>query len=212
MARSIILCDEHALFRDALAALLEQQPGWRVIAVAAEGGEAARLAAELRPDLVVMDVAMSAMSGIEVAESIRRETPRTGIVALSLYAHAHYLRRMLNAGAGAYVLKTEAGRELVHAINCVLQGETYVSPALRDMAFSPARARTGPDPARLTRRERQVLQLLAEGQRTREIAVNLGISPKTVETYRGRAMLKLEIDNLAGLIKFAIRSGIVSFD
>lgn len=212
MTLTLLLCDDHRMFREGLAGLLQQEPGWTVIAQAGDGEEAIRLAEELEPDLAVLDVAMPGLGGIEAAEVIRSRSPRTRIVAVSMYGDLHYRKRMLAAGAAAYVLKNEAGADLIAAIHAVLRGETFISPSLA----SPSQDRDGLrsercpdlDEAALTGREREVLGLLVRGRRTKEIAAELGISAKTVETYRGRLMLKLGIDNLAGLVKFAIRAGI----
>lgn len=209
---SFLLCDDHALFRDSLAALLERQQEWQFVGLASRGEEAISLAAELQPDIAVIDVAMPGMTGIEVAEAIQQQAPQTRIMAVSMYGHPQYLQRMLAAGARAYILKNEAGSELVEAVKQVLQGQIYLSADLRELDIDAAQSMEAgtPDPQVLTKRERQVLRLLAEGQRTKDIAATLGISPKTVETYRSRMMLKLGIDNLAGLVKLAIRSGLIS--
>jgi DNA-binding NarL/FixJ family response regulator len=218
MTLTILLCDDHRLFREGLAALLlQRQPAWQVVAQAGDGDEAVRLAGDLAPDVVVLDVAMPGTSGIEAARQIRAQSPHTRIVALSMYGDAHYRRRMLAAGASAYVLKNEAGADLVAAIQAVLRGETFISPSLTapsDHPASEAGGRRSPDLdfASLTQREREVLGLLAQGRRTKEIAGELGISPKTVETYRGRIMLKLGVDTLAGLVVFAVRAGVVVTD
>jgi DNA-binding NarL/FixJ family response regulator len=150
------------------------------------------------------------VNGIDTAAAIRDVAPKTRILALSMYSDPHYQRRMLAAGAAGYVLKNEAGADLVKAIMTVLRGETFVSPALQASQLSESGPAVDRPRAKLTSREREVLSLLAQGQRTREIAELLGISARTVETYRSRLMMKLGIDNLAGLIKFAIRAGIVS--
>ncbi|MBK1718695.1 response regulator [Thiocystis violacea] len=208
MTVTLIVCDDHALVREGLALLLSQQADWQVLAQVGQGAEAVRLATELRPDVVVMDVAMPVMSGIDAASAIRAFSPRTRIVALSMYSDAHYLRRMREAGALAYVLKNEASADLVEAIQTVLRGGTYVSPSLA--SFPPERH--GPvnrDPSLLSERELAVLRLMAEGKRTKEIGTALGISAKTVETYRARLMQKLEIDNLAGLVRFALEAGLL---
>lgn len=212
MMLTLLLCDDHRLFREGLAGLLQREAGWAVIAQAGDGAEAIRLADALKPDLAVLDVAMPGLGGIEAAEAIRVRSPRTRIVAVSMYGDLHYRKRMLAAGAAAYVLKNEAGADLIAAIHAVLRGETFISPSLaspsrRGDALASERC-PDLDQAALTGREREVLGLLARGRRTREIAAELGISVKTVETYRGRVMLKLGIDNLAGLVKFAIRAGI----
>jgi DNA-binding NarL/FixJ family response regulator len=212
MTLTLLLCDDHRLFREGLAGLLQQEPGWKVIAQAGDGAEAIRLAGELEPDLAVLDVAMPGVGGIEAAEAIRVRSPRTRIVAVSMYSDLHYRKRMLAAGAVAYVLKNEAGADLIAAIHAVLRGETFISPSLEfsNQHRDAVQSERCPDldQAELTAREREVLGLLARGRRTREIAAELGISAKTVETYRGRLMFKLGIDNLAGLVKFAIRAGI----
>jgi DNA-binding NarL/FixJ family response regulator len=206
----LLLCDDHTLFREALASLLSQQPGWQVVAQAADGAEAVRLAAEHKPDIAVLDVAMPGVSGIEACGGIRDTSPDTRVIALSMYGDLHYRQRMFAAGAAAYVLKNEAVTELVQAVEAVLRGETFISAALSGREPPQPQRSAELDQQRLTQRERDVLSLLAQGRRTKDIADALGISVKTVETYRGRIMLKLDIDNLVGLVKFAIRSGIVS--
>ena len=207
---TILLCDDHALFREGLAALLARQPGMRVIAQAEDGDEAVRLAGELKPDLAVLDVAMPGMSGVDAAAQIRDVSAQTRIIALSMYGDAHYRQRMLDAGAGAYVLKNDASAELLAAVDSVLRGETYLSPTLRDRAAPQPQRSVDIDMNRLSPREHEVFRLLALGRRTKDIADALGISVKTVETHRSRLMLKLGVDNLAELVKVAIRAGIVS--
>jgi DNA-binding NarL/FixJ family response regulator len=209
---TFLLCDDHALFREGLAALLEKQPGWRVVAQAADGDEALRLAAEHQPDLAVLDVSMPGVDGIAAASLIRDAFPGIGIIALSMYGDAHYQRRMFKAGAKAYVMKKDASVELVAAVNAVLRGETYTSPTLDDPALSQPQRSIEVDIDALSPREREVFRLLALGRRPKEIAEVLGIGVKTVETHRSRLMLKLGIDNLADLIKAALRAGIVSID
>ena len=209
MALSFLLCDDHPLVLEGLGAMISREPGCQVIGRAGDGAEAVRLAAASSPDVAVIDVAMTDMDGIETTVRIRRASPRTRIIALSMYADGHYLRRMLDAGASAYVLKNEASADLIRAIRCVLDGETFISPALAADADGSTQRAASVDEATLTEREREVLSLLAQGRRTRDIATDLGISAKTVETYRGHIMLKLRIDNLAGLVRFEIRAGIV---
>jgi DNA-binding NarL/FixJ family response regulator len=212
MQLTILLCDDHALFREGLAALLTRQPGWRVVAQAADGGEAVRLAGELQPDLAVLDVAMPGVSGIDAAAQIRKISPDSRIVALSMYGDEHYRRRMFDAGANAYVLKNDASAELVAAVQTVLRGETYVSPSLRDRAPPQPQRSAELDMGRLTPRELDVFRLMALGRRPKDIAETLGISVKTVESHRSRIMLKLGISSLADLVKVAIRAGIVGVE
>lgn len=154
MPLTILLCDDHTLIREGIAALLKRKRGWQVVAQAVDGEEAVRLAAEHRPDVAVLDVAMPGVNGIDAAAQIRKCSPGTKIVALSMYGDEHYLRRMLDAGADAYVLKNDAARELTAAVQAVLREETYVSAKLREQ--DPAQAQRSPqlDIERLTARER----------------------------------------------------------
>lgn len=210
MTTTILLVDDHVLFRQGLALLLREQGEWQIVGEAGDGEAAIRLAAAINPRIVVLDVEMPRVNGIEAARRIRQASPDTRIVALSMHGDAHYQARMFEAGASAYVLKNEAILDLVEAIQSVLRGDHFVSPALAQDRAVTSPPGAAPPKCALTDREREVLRLLAEGQRTRDIAATLGISTKTVETYRGRVMLKLGIDNLPGLVKFAIRAGITS--
>jgi DNA-binding NarL/FixJ family response regulator len=212
MPLTILLCDDHALIREGLAALLERNRDWKVVAQAGEGAEAVRLAGELQPALAVLDVAMPGVSGIDAAAQIRRISPDTRIVALSMYGDEHYRRRMLAAGASAYVLKNDVSTELMEAIKAVLQGETYISPRLRDQAPPQPQRAAEMDLDKLSPREREVFRLLALGRRPKDIAETLGISVKTVDTYRANLQLKLGVTNLADLVKVAIRAGIVGIE
>lgn len=210
MSPSILICDDHPLMREGLASLLAGRPGWRILAHADNGLDAVRLAVELTPDIAVLDLAMPGMNGIEAAARIAQEAPSTAVVALSMYGDRRSVKRMLGAGARAYVLKSEASEELVRAIEAVLDGQTFLSPALA-AAEAPARPAAVQLEA-LTERERQVLKLIAEGHRTKEVADALGIGVKTVETHRTRIMLKLGADGLVDLIKIAIRCKLVSLE
>lgn len=207
---TILLADDHGLFRQGLAALLRNQGSWEMIGEADNGEQAVHLAREYQPDIVVLDVSMPGMSGIEAAPLILRASPATRIVALSMYGDPYYQRAMFNAGAAAYVLKNEAISDLVNAIEAVLRGERFVSPLVVDREALRSVRSADLDKRVLSEREIEVLRLVVQGRRTKEVAELLGISAKTVETYRGRVMLKLGIDNLAELVKFAIRAGITS--
>lgn len=207
MALRFLLCDDHALFREGLAVLLERREGWQVVGQVADGEEAVRLAAELQPDLILLDVAMPGMSGIEAASALRTVSPHSAILALSMYGDAHYRRSMLAAGAVGYLLKNQASAELEEAIAAVQRGYTFLSPALR--ADGERNRAPELELTKLTPRERAVLRLLAQSRKMREIAEEMGISVKTIETHRSRIMSKLEIDNLPGLVRFAIRSGLI---
>jgi DNA-binding NarL/FixJ family response regulator len=207
MALRFLLCDDHPLFREGLAALLERRDDWKVVGQADDGEEAVRLATLLQPDLILIDVAMPKMNGIEAVSAIRAAAPDSLILALSMYSDAHYLQSMLAAGAVGYVLKNQASAELHEAIDAVQRGHTFLSPAL----YTGGARRCAPELelAKLTPRERAVLRSLAQSLKMREIAEEMGISVKTVETHRKRIMSKLEIDNLPGLVRFAIRSGLI---
>jgi DNA-binding NarL/FixJ family response regulator len=210
MTVTLVIADDHVLFRQGLARLLREQPGWTVVGEAASGEEAIALVATLKPDVAVIDVEMPGIGGIEAARQIRDVSPGTRIVALSMYANAHYQDRMKRAGAGAYVRKSQPIDELVGAIGSVLADE--VQPVARHTSSGPDPAMRSArvDAAELSDRERDVLRMLAEGRRTVEIAQTLGISHKTVETYRARLQRKLGINDLSGLVRFAIRAGLIS--
>jgi DNA-binding NarL/FixJ family response regulator len=210
MTTTLLVADDHRLFRQGLSALLREQPGWEVVGEAGDGAEAVRLAAALKPRVAVLDVEMPGVGGIEAAAAIREVSPDTRIVALSMYADVHYEEQMRQAGATAYVLKNEAIDDLVEAIHAVLRGEQFVSPAMARHDAGNASRSARLDREELSAREREVLRLLADGRRTKKIAQRLGISPKTVETYRSRIMNKLGIDSLPGRVRFAIRAGLIS--
>jgi DNA-binding NarL/FixJ family response regulator len=207
---TILIADDHRLFRQGLAALLREQPDWEVVAEAGSAEDAVQLAATLRPQVALLDVEMPRMGGIEAARQIRALSSGTVIVALSMYSDAHYQERMRHAGAAAYVLKNEAIDQLVEAIRAALRGERVSSPAVVRCEGMPAARSAQLATQELSAREREVLRMLAQGLRTKTIAEALDISPKTVETYRARLMNKLDIDNVSGLVRFAIRAGLVS--
>ena len=207
MAISLLLADDHVIFRQGLVLLMRSQTDWQVVGEASDGAEAVRLAERLQPRIAVLDVEMPGMNGLEAAHHIRTVSPQTRILALSTYSDPYYRDQMFAAGARGYVLKNEAIDDLISAIAAVLRDECFVSPSLENLAApSPGRS-VELDVKLLSERELEVLRWLAEGQRTKEIAATLGISARTVETYRQRLMLKLGIQTLPGLVKFAIRAG-----
>jgi DNA-binding NarL/FixJ family response regulator len=210
MTLTILLADDHVLFRQGLALLVREQGDWRIVGEAGNGAEAVALAEAHQPRIAVLDVEMPGMNGIEAARRIRQMSPGTRIVALSMYGDAHYQERMFEAGASAYVLKNEAIDDLVEAIQAVLRGDRFISPAVAHNEAMVERRSAHLDKRALSEREAEVLRRLAEGQRIKEIADALNLSAKTVETYRSRIMVKLGIDNLPDLVKFAIRAGITS--
>lgn len=210
MPITFILVDDHVLFRQGLALLIHRHYDWEIVGEAGDGLEAERLAALLRPRIALLDVEMPGMNGIEAARRILEASPGTRVVALSMYGDPHYLKSMFQAGALAYVLKNEAIDDLVQAIEAVLRGETFVSPAVLANGSAATTRSAAIDLGMLSPREIDVLRLLAEGKRNKEIASALGVSVKTVETHRSRILFKLEIDSLPEMVKFAINAGITT--
>ncbi len=214
MSIGILLADDHQLFLDGLHALLAQQPGMEVVAEARDGQEAVRAALEHRPDVVVMDVSMPGMNGIEATRQITKRLPTVKVLSLSMHADKRFVLAVLEAGASGYLLKESALEELVRAIRAVEAGQTYLSPAIAGVVVEAYKA-DHPKTASsmfslLTAREREVLQLIAEGRSTKEIAELLCVSVKTVSTHREHLMKKLNLYSIAGLTKYAIREGLTS--
>ena len=205
----VLLADDHAMMRDGLKALLSASPDISVIAEVSNGGEAVRRAEELRPDVVVMDIAMPDLNGIEAARMLRDKCPGARVVILSMHSSSEHVFRAFEAGAAGYVLKESAGTEMDAAVRAVYGGRHYLSPAIAALAphAQPADGRAGPLDS-LSARERQVLQLVVEGHSSAEIAKRVHLSPKSVETYRSRLMKKLGVSDVPSLVKFAIHHGI----
>jgi len=214
---SVFLADDHAVVRDGLRFLLEAQPDIRVVGDAANGRDAVRQVAQLCPDVVVMDIAMPELSGIEAARRIREVCPSTQVVILSVHSTAEHIFQALQAGARGYLLKESAGVEVINAVRAVRAGRRYLSQKISDKVIDDyvhqreAAAARSPL-ARLSPREREILQLVVEGKSSAEIAAILFLSPKTVETYRSRLMQKLGISDLPGLVKFAIQHGLTPLE
>ncbi len=215
MAITVLLADDHAVLRDGLRLILEKSGDIRVAGEAADGREAVRAAQSLRPDVVIMDVAMPGLNGIDAAEQLHTLCPRCRVVILSMHGTSEHVYRAFKAGARGYLLKGSAGQEVIQAVRAVHCGNRYVSPQVADLVVEDYIRAPRLEPApleQLTGREREILQLVAEGKTSQEIAALLFLSPKTVETYRSRLMGKLGIEDLAGLVKFAIRSGLISLE
>ena len=205
---SILLADDHTVLSDGLRILIESQLEMHVVAVATDGRQAVKMALEFKPDLVLMDVSMPVLNGIEAARQIHAQIPQIYLLMLSMHADMEYVHRALEAGAKGYLLKDSAGSEVLQAIRAVLAGRTYFSPKITEkLLVNLTRNQTGPLDS-LSDREREVLQLTTEGRTSLEIAAMLSLSPKTVETYRSRIMTKLNLDNLPALVKFAIQHGL----
>lgn len=214
MAVTVLLADDHAVVRDGLRLLLEASGEFQVVGMAVDGIEAVRHALDLRPQVVVMDVAMPGMNGIEASQQILETWPDAHIVILSMYVSVEHVHRALQAGAIGYLLKESAGAEVVEAVRTVAAGQRYLSRKINDTVIDDyIHSRRSEDPLQsLSPRERQVLQLTAEGRSNAEIAGLLFLSPKTVETYRSRIMQKLDLQDVPALVKFAINHGLISLD
>jgi two-component system response regulator NreC len=206
----ILLVDDHAVLRAGLRALLSAERDMEVVGEAANGREAVALAEELKPDVVVMDLAMPEMSGLEATREITRRLPETRVLALTMHAEEQYLLELLQAGGSGYVLKRSADTELLEAIRTVSRGEAYLYPGAVKLLLSEYhRGDGGPRRRELSEREETVLKLTAEGYSNLEIAERLGISPKTVDTYRQRIMEKLNLHHRAELVHYALERGLL---
>ncbi|PYO40044.1 MAG: DNA-binding response regulator [Gemmatimonadetes bacterium] len=211
----VLLADDHALFRSGLRALLKGFPDMMVVAEASNGHEALRLAKEQRPDVVLMDISMPDLNGLDAAAQIVRETPDVRVLVLSMHADEAYINRALKAGATGYLLKTASGPELELAIRAVARGDAYLGPRVAKHVIPDylTRGVEAPDAVeRLTLRQREILQLIAEGSTSKQIAQRLGLSVKTVERHRADLMKRLGIHDIAGLVRWAIAHGLVPFE
>jgi DNA-binding NarL/FixJ family response regulator len=215
MSISVILADDHTVVRDGLRHLLDAQPDIKVIGDAANGREAVHQVVNLHPDIVVMDIAMPELNGIDATRTIVDRCPDTRVIILSMHSTTEHLRRAFKAGADGYLLKESAGNEVVDAVRAVHANHRYLSQKLSDKLINDygrlALEVEGPL-NQLSPREIEVLQLIVEGKSNNEIAETLCLSPKTIETYRSRLMSKLDIHDLPGLVKFAILHGLITLD
>src|SRR6058998_3296092 len=208
MPLRIILADDHLIVRQGLRSILERE-AYTVLGEAGDGREALRLAQELRPDVAVLDLAMPLLNGLDAAREISRVSPQTKTILLTMHTEDPYVMEALRAGVKGYLLKTLAAQDLVQAIREVSRGAMYLSPGISRTLVEAYLAKSELPPDPLTPREREVLQLVAEGKTTKEVAVILGISVKTAESHRTRIMGKLEIHETASLVRYAIRRGLV---
>jgi len=212
----ILIADDHKIVRDGLRTLIDSEEGMEVVAEAEDGRSAVQLSGKLSPDVVIMDIAMPDMNGIDATRQILRSNTRTRVIALSMYSDRRFVSGMLEAGASGYLLKDCAFEELVRAIRSVMADQTYLSPTIAGIVVSRYVGRElqadGTVFTSLTQREREVLQILAEGMSTKEIAYHLGVSVKTVETHRRNIMEKLNIHSISELVKYAIREGLTSLE
>jgi DNA-binding NarL/FixJ family response regulator len=211
MAIRVLLADDHTLMRDGLKALLASTPDIEVVGEASDGHDAVKLALSLQPDIVLMDVSMPGLNGIETLRAIRQRGSAAWVIMLTMHSDVEHVYRAFDAGADGYLLKEAAGTELVTAVRSVQNGRKYVSRALGHVDID-LRAAHPSALAALSARERQVLQLVVEGKSSNDIAAIVHLSRKTVETYRSRLMKKLGVTDVAALVKFAVKHGVTSID
>jgi len=211
----ILLADDHTIVRQGLRKILETQPGWEVVAEAANGRDAVTRACDLGPDVSLLDIGMPLLNGIEATRQIVRRVPACRVVILSMHAEEAYVSQALQAGAKGYLLKDSADVDLIRALDVVAQGKSFFSPAvarlmLDDYVRTRSAASVGDRYDTLSEREREIFQLVAEGRSNKEIAELLHVSPSTVETHRGHIMVKLDLHSAVELVLYAVRRGLVS--
>ena len=214
---TICLADDHTIVRQGLAKLLEGEPDFQVVGEAENGREAVAKVEELKPDIVIMDIAMPMLNGIEATRQIKKVCPKTKVIILSMYSHEHYIHELLETGVSGYLLKDSSGRDIINAIHAAIKDETFLSPSISKMVvdtyLSPRKVSSREERFKqLSNREREVFQLIAEGYSTRQIADMLCVSISTVKSHRAKIMEKLGIDTPVKLIHFAIQLGLVDPD
>jgi two-component system response regulator NreC len=211
---TVFLVDDHTIVRQGLAKLLEEESNLQVVGEAENGREAVGKVNELKPDIVLMDIAMPMLNGIEATRQIRKVCPQTKIIILSMHSHDRYISELFSLGASGYLLKSSTGTDIIKAIHAALKGETYLSPSISHKViedYISLKKKSRPEDLynRLSNREREVFQMIAEGRSTKEISQILYVSPSTIKTHRSNIMEKLKMDNISQLIQFAIHLGIV---
>ncbi len=216
MSFRIFVADDHEVVRRGLCALLQAQPDWEVCGEAADGREALEKVQRLKPDVVILDIGMPSLNGLEATRQILKINPQTRILVLTLHDSDQVVREVLNAGARGFLLKSDAARDLVAAVEALRRDKTYFTSKVAAMVLegflkngTPAAAASPANRGRLTPREREIVQLLAEGKSTKEVAVALGLSVKTAETHRSNIMRKLELHSVSDLVLYAVRNNIV---
>jgi DNA-binding NarL/FixJ family response regulator len=212
---TVILADDHRVVREGLRALLERHDDIKVVGEAADGQEAVKLAATLKPDVIVMDISMPVLNGIEATQQVLEASPSSRVIILSMYSTSEHIFRSFKAGAQGYLLKESAGADVVNAVRAVREGRRYLTDKitetiLDDFIHQRSLAESESPVSRLSKRERHILQLVVEGKSSSEIGSQLFLSPKTVETYRSRIMHKLSINDVPGLVKFALQHGLTA--
>jgi len=208
MPTRVLLADDHALIRQGLKAFLERK-GFQVVGEASDGQEAIRSVEKTQPDVAIVDISMPVLNGVDAARELKKSSPRTKVIVLTQHDEDQYVTEALRAGAKAYVLKSQAADDLVHAIEEVCRGSVYLSPNISRAVVDAYLSKTYVSKDPLSGRERQVLQLVGEGKSTKDISLHLGISVKTAESHRARLMKKLDIHETASLVRYAIRRGLI---
>ena len=214
----ILLADDHEVVRAGLRALLEEQSGWEVVAEAVDGRDAVDKASRLKPDAVIIDIAMPSLNGLEAVRQIVKAVPHTKVLVLTMYDSDPLIQQVLRAGARGYLLKSDAGRDLVSAIDALRRNKTFFTPKVSQMVLngylgkSPKEREVEgePESLRLTSRQREIVQLLAEGKSSKEVGAVLGLSVKTAETHRANIMRKLDCHSVTELVRYAIRNHIIA--
>jgi DNA-binding NarL/FixJ family response regulator len=216
MSFRIFVADDHEVVRRGLCALLQAQPDWEICGEAGDGREALEKTQKLKPDVVILDIGMPSLNGLEATRQILKINPQTRVLILTLHDSDQVVREVLNAGARGFLLKSDAARDLVAAVEALRRDKTYFTSKVAAMVLegflkngSPAAVAAPPTRGRLTPREREIVQLLAEGKSTKEVAVALGLSVKTAETHRSNIMRKLELHSVSDLVLYAVRNNIV---
>ena len=211
----LLVADDHEIVRKGLRSILEAQPGWQVTAEASDGREAVEKAKELKPDVTVLDISMPSLNGLEATRQMLKNDSRAKILILTMHESDPMIRDVLNAGARGYVLKTDASRDLVTAVNAVRSNKTFFTAKVAQMVLDgyldkkPAKAEVETAKTRLTPRQREIVQLLAEGKSSKEVAVELGLSVKTAETHRANIMRRLDCHSVSELVRYAVRNNII---
>ena len=205
----VLLADDHAMVRKGFRLILEAQPDMEIAGEAGNGREAVELAEKLHPDVIVMDVAMPELNGIEATRRLAASSPHTRVLALSMHKDSVYVREILRAGARGYLLKDSIDTDLINAVRAVAKGDGYISPGVSDAVLSDYRRHVTDPLDLLTSREREVLQMIAESKTNKEIAVALNLSVYTIDAHRGKIMEKLNLHSTGELVRFAVRHGLI---
>ena len=217
MSISVLLADDHRVVREGLRALLERNHDINVVAEASDGQEAVKLAAQVKPDVVVMDISMPVLNGIEATQQVIEASPSSRVIILSMYSTSEHIFRAFKAGAQGYLLKESAGSDVVAAVRAVKEGRRYLTEkitetVLDDFIHRRSLSESESPVSRLSKRERHILQLVVEGKSSSDIGRQLFLSPKTIDTYRSRIMHKLSINDVPGLVKFALQHGLTALE